>query len=59
MLMTVTQMLHVPTPLGTSPVPVTKDSVEMALSVWVILWLVNLYLILLVFTQIRFKIPMH
>ena len=41
MLMTVTQMLHVPTPLGTSPVPVTKDSVEMALSVWVNLKLVN------------------
>ena len=56
MLMTVTQMLHVPTPLGTSPVPVTKDSVEMGLSVWVNLKLVNL---LLVFTQIRFKIPMH
>ena len=45
MLMTVTQMLHVPTPLGTSPVPVTKDTVEMALSVWVTLKLIMVYLI--------------
>ena len=29
MLMNVTQMPHVPTLLGTSPVPVTKDTLEM------------------------------
>ena len=51
MLMTVTQMLHVPTPLATSPVPVTKDSVEMALSVWVNLKLVNVLNLISVYSN--------